>query len=213
MLKKVLICFALAISISCSYAITCTSAMGSAANIDIKPELEKWKAGIGKATDKVNIMNSLLNELLDQKTFDMKALSKSFSSGLSIIEKLPNEAKSIAKSIEAKKKSYLAKWQKEYKNITDPKLKEKAESLRDSVVSGLSKLEDLSKNLPNYYTPFINGLKDIQKKLTENLDIQKLFSIATDIIKSKDNASTLKEKINEFLNQLTDTQKALTTEL
>ncbi|MCM8771133.1 MAG: hypothetical protein NC936_04620 [Candidatus Omnitrophica bacterium] len=187
--------------------------MGSAANIDLKPELEKWKTRIGKATDKVDIMTSILNELLDQRTFDMKALSKTFFSGLSVIEKLPNEAKSIAKSIEAKKKSYLSKWQKEYKNITDPKLKEKAESLRDGIVSGLSNLEDLANKLPNYYAPFIDGLKDIKKSLAQNLDIQKLFSIATNIIKSKDDALVLKKKIDEFLKQLINMQNTLTTEL
>jgi len=212
MLKKVLVCLVLAVSISC-FSATCSSAAGYTQSMNINPDIAKWKEGIGKATDQLDIMMSVLDELLNQKTLDLKALFNNFTSKLSMIEKLPKEAKSIANSIEAKKKAYLSKWQKENKGITDPKVLEKAESMRDSVVLGLSKLKDLAEGLQNYYAPFINDLKDIKKTLAEDLNIQKLFSIATSIIKSKDNASILKEKIDEFTNQLSNTQDTLATQL
>jgi len=213
MLKKALVCLILAISITTCLFVTRSHAMGNTESININPDIAKWKEGIGKATDQLDIMMSVLDELLNQKNLDLKALFKNFASRLSTIEKLPKEAKSIAQSIEAKKKAYLSDWQKKNKGITDPKVLEKAESVRDGVISGLSNLKDLAEGLQNSYAPFINDLKDIKKNLAENLDIQKLFSIATSIMKSKDNAAILKEKTDEFMKQLYNTQDALSTEL
>jgi chromosome segregation ATPase len=164
---------------------------------NIAETMGKQAEGIKKAKPQVDAMLASL-EGLTRAQGDMRPAFKQFSETLDDTEKAAARVRKSGQTIREKEAEYLAEWQRQAAEITNPQIKAATQARQAEVKDTLANLSQTGKTAGDAYDPFISNMKDIRTYLSNDLTPGGVKRLEPTIEKARRDGAALQKALDEF---------------
>jgi len=199
--------FGLALSLVAVVSASCATT-GFQRSSNIADTMAKQTQTIQEAKPQVEAMLASLDELT-QTQGDMRPAFQRFSDTLDDTEKVAARTRRTGQTIREKQADYIAQWQKESAEITNPQIKAATEARQAEVRTKLSNLSQTGRTAGDLYDPFISDMRDIRTYLSNDLTPGGVKKIQPTIEKARQDGAALLKALDEFNRASADVQASL----
>lgn len=163
---------------------------------------------IQEAKPQVDAMLASLDQLTRAEG-DLRPAFKTFSDTLDDTEKVAARARQTEQTIRVKEAEYIAEWEKQTAEITNPQIKAATQARQAEVNTKLSRLSQTGKRAGDAYSPFISNMKDIRTYLSNDLTTDGVKKLEPTIEKARRDGATLQKALDDFNRASADVQASL----
>jgi molecular chaperone GrpE (heat shock protein) len=150
---------------------------------------------LADASKQVTATNDSLRVLSEASSGDLRPLFNKFAANVQKTEAAAKEARDRAEAMRKNTDAYVAQWQKEFSTISDEELRRTSEQRVAAAKTEFERVRSAAAEARSAYEPYMQGLKDVQQYLTNDLTAQGVSAIrpkATDTIRK---GETLQQRI------------------
>ncbi len=187
-------CTIASMSIGCS-----TMQPPSKAAVTVKSMNEVYDS-LGESTLQVNRTVELLNEI--GRTGYLPDTFGKFKAAVSDLQASANEAAERGKTMRDHRDEYLAKWQWEAENASDPQVKATVQQRREVVAANFDQIAQATDDVRAAYRPFIDKLNAIQGSLNADLTPAAAKALQPNIASARKDGESLVQKLDTLGRQI-----------
>jgi hypothetical protein len=136
---------------------------------------------------------------------------KEYTTAVKDVKAAGDKARTRAQAMRENSRAYVAKWEKEMDNVTNPELRAGAMERRNRVKANYDEILEVGRSVRDAYQPFLKDLQDIQKALASDLTPAGVSSANLAMGKAKTEGTTLNERIDALIAKLDEVASGGTT--
>jgi len=170
---------------------------------DTRAELVKSKTEVNDAVtalDKLSAGGNL------QQNF------KTYSAAVKDVQTAGDKSRARATAMKENGRAYVAKWEKEMDQVSNPELRAGAAARRQKVKANYESILTSGRSVRDAYQPFLKDLQDIQRALASDLTPGGVTAAAPAIDKTKGEGMALNERIDALIAKLDDVSNGMAAE-
>ena len=158
------------------------------------------QAQIERAKQQVTKANSSLDQL--SAGGDLQKSFNSYNSAVSDLVSTGEKAKARWNDMRVRGDQYVAKWQSEMEQVTNPEIKQNLAARREKVRADYEKISASAKEVRDAWDPYMSDLQEIKKALSLDLTSEGIKGMQGPMSTAKAKGATLSQKLDAFLTQL-----------
>jgi hypothetical protein len=155
---------------------------------------------IAKAKVEVQQANAALETL--QSGGDLNKAFQTYTKEVGNVKDAGDRARSRAKDMQERQKQYVAAWQKETQDVSNPELRAAADARRAKLRESFDKISGSAAGARDAYQPYLKGLQDIQTALAADLTPAGVDAAKPAIQKTKADGEVLMQRIDALVAEL-----------
>jgi hypothetical protein len=170
---------------------------------DTRTELVKAKGQVNNAVaalDKLSAGGNL------QQNF------KTYTAAVKDVQTAGDKARARATAMKENGRAYVAKWEKEMDQVSNPELRAGAAARRQKIKANYESILASGRSVRDAYQPFLKDLQDIQRALASDLTPGGVSAAAPAIDKTKSEGMALNERIDALIAKLDDVSSGMDME-
>lgn len=173
--------------------------------VDSVGDFRKEVADAGTQLDKTMAsLDGVMNASGDRK--------KAFETYMKDVEKLRKQgedAKARSDDLNSRAKEYVAKWQKDVSNVSNPELKAQADARRAQIQDRIGAVQSNARAAGDAYRPLMKELTDIQTVLANDLTAANVQGVAPVAAQARQHAAELRKSLDGFVAELDSLRGAI----
>jgi hypothetical protein len=134
------------------------------------------KKELADASKQVAATNDSLRKLVDASG-DLRPMYNKFADNVRKTEDAAKQARGRAEGMRKNTDAYVAQWQKESGSITDEQLRRMSQDRANSAKGDFDRVRGAATEAKSAYEPYMQGLKDVQQYLANDLTVAGVQSI------------------------------------
>jgi chromosome segregation ATPase len=182
--------------VACAVASGCSSnPKGPGRTAKAVESLNDTRKQLANASKQVNDTNQSLRTLADASSGDLRSLYNKFAENVRDTEEAAKKARERSEAMRKNTDAYVAEWQKEFGTISDEQLRRMSQERASAARADFERVRSAAAEARAAYEPYMQGLKDVQQYLANDLTADGVRSIrpkADDTIRKGD---TLQQRI------------------
>ena len=199
-----------ALSAFCILMTGCSSGGGGGASDSSKKAVSSLKGTrdqLVKAKTEVRQANAALDKLAAGR--DVPQAYKAYTKEVADIKAAGDSARARAKDMNARGREYIANWEAETAQITNPDLKAGAAARRATVKENYEKITAAATSTGDAYRPYLQGLQEIQKALAQDLTPGGVEAAKTAMAKTRQDGEALVQQLDSLIAELDNVSKSV----
>jgi uncharacterized protein YukE len=171
---------------------------GPARSAKAVESLRDTRQELTDASKQVGETNDSLRKLVDAGGGDLRPLFNKFADNVRETEDAAKQARSRADGMRKNTDAYVAEWQKETGAITDAELRRMSQERAATAKSEFERVRNAAAAARSAYEPYMQGLKDAQQYLANDLTVAGVGSIRPKADETIRKGETLQQRIADL---------------
>ena len=189
--------------------------MGCAASVpkraaEMSKQMNAQSSTVGDLQRRVDSMDTVLVNLQAARQADLKPLYTEYTDELKRVKKAGDKSRSKYADMLDARQAYIADFKTENKRLTNPTLREAANTRYQQTMASYDRLSDRSNNMQAAYNTYVTDLDQIQAFLSTDLSKEGVARIGSVIRKAKTDGISLNATAAEYQTALNQTAVNIT---
>ena len=137
---------------------------------------------------------------------------KQYTAAVKDVQAAGDRARSRAQAMRENGRAYVAKWEKEMDQVSNPELRAGAAARRQKVKANYDSIVTTGRSVSSAYQPFLKDLQDIQRALASDLTPGGVTAASAAIAKTKQEGAVLNERIDALIAKLDDVSQGMSAQ-
>lgn len=167
---------------------------------DTRQELVKSKAEINDAVAALDKLSAGQN---------LPQTYKQYTAAVKDVQAAGDRARARATAMKENGRAYVAKWEKEMDQVSNPELRAGAAERRQRVKANYESIVTTGRTVRDAYQPFLKDLQDIQRALASDLTPAGVGAASAAIEKTKGEGAVVNERIDTLIAKLDEVSQGM----
>ena len=177
---------------------------------EMSEQMDAQSTTVGDLQRRVDSMNTLLTNLQTSSQADLKPLYTEYTDEVKRVKKAGDKSRSKYAHMLDARQAYIADFKTENKRLTNPTLREAANTRYQQTMASYDRLSDRSNNMQAAYNTYVTDLDQIQAFLSTDLSKEGVARIGSVIRKAKTDGISLNATAAEYQTALNQTAVNIT---
>ena len=177
---------------------------------EMSEQMDAQSTTVGDLQRRVDSMNTLLTNLQTSSQADLKPLYTEYTDEVKRVKKAGDKSRSKYADMLDARQAYIADFKTENKRLTNPTLREAANTRYQQTMASYDRLSDRSNNMQAAYNTYVTDLDQIQAFLSTDLSKEGVARIGSVIRKAKTDGISLNATAAEYQTALNQTAESIT---
>ncbi len=177
---------------------------------EMSEQMDAQSTTVGDLQRRVDSMNTLLTNLQTSSQADLKPLYTEYTDEVKRVKKAGDKSRSKYADMLDARQAYIADFKTENKRLTNPTLREAANTRYQQTMASYDRLSDRSNNMQAAYNTYVTDLDQIQAFLSTDLSKEGVARIGSVIRKAKTDGISLNATAAEYQTALNQTAVNIT---
>ena len=189
--------------------------MGCAASVpkraaEMSKQMNAQSSTVGDLQRRVDSMDTVLVNLQAARQADLKPLYTEYTDELKRVKKAGDKSRNKYADMLDARQAYIADFKTENKKLTDPTLRDAANTRYQQTMASYDTLSNRSNNMQAAYNTYVTDLDQINAFLTTDQTREGIARINPAIQKARAAGDTLKKSAAEYQTALNKTAESIT---
>ncbi len=140
---------------------------------------------------------------------DRKKAFENYMKEVANLKKEGDDAKQRSDDLRDRSKEYVAKWQSDVANVSNPELKAQADARRAQIQERIGAVQADARAAGDAYRPLMKELTDIQTVLANDLTAANVKGVAPVAAQAHQHATDLRKSLDAFVGELDSLRGAI----
>ena len=177
---------------------------------EMSKQMDAQSTTVGDLQRRVDSMNTVLVNLQAANQADVKPLVAEYTGELKRVKKAGDKSRSKYADMLDARQAYIADFQTENKKLTNPTLRQAANTRYHQTMASYDRLSDRSNNMQAAYNTYVNDLDQINNFLATDQTKEGVARINPVIQKARTDGDAMKVSAAEYQTALNQTAVSIT---
>ena len=177
---------------------------------EMSEQMDAQSTTVGDLQRRVDSMNTLLTNLQTSSQADLKPLYTEYTDEVKRVKKAGDKSRSKYADMLDARQAYIADFKTENKRLTNPTLREAANTRYQQTMASYDRLSDRSNNMQAAYNTYVTDLNQIDAFLATDQTKAGISRINPVIRKARTDGDALKVSAAEYQTALNQTAESIT---